>query len=178
MIARIAGAGVVSLVLSGVVSLTGPATPAAAPVAAPVAAPASPSASDQHFRWPVDDPAVIVRPFDLPEEPWLAGHRGVDLAAPPGTTVYSPSAGVVTFVGKVVDRHLIVITHGDLRTTLEPVTYSVGLGQAVAEGEPVGVVSDEPAHAPNVVHWGVRRGDVYIDPALLVDPRPRAILLR
>jgi murein DD-endopeptidase MepM/ murein hydrolase activator NlpD len=120
---------------------------------------------------------AIVRPFDGPARPWLAGHRGVDLSAPPGTDVVAPAAGVISFVGLVVDRHLIVIDHGDLRSTLEPVTSSLTVGMSVQAGQVAGTVSGEPAHAPDAVHWGVRRGEVYLDPVLLVCPAPRAVLL-
>jgi murein DD-endopeptidase MepM/ murein hydrolase activator NlpD len=130
-----------------------------------------------HFDWPVLGGAEIVRPFDGPAEPWLAGHRGVDLAAPAGTSVYSPAAGVVSFSGVVVDRHLIVIDHGELRSTLEPVMPALPVGARVGAGGLVGEVSGEPSHAPETVHWGVRRGDIYINPALLVCPPPRAVLL-
>ena len=133
---------------------------------------------DTPFRWPVPEPAVVVRPFVGPAQKWSPGHRGVDLFAPPGTAVLAPADGVVTFVGFVVDRHLIVITHGELRSTLEPITTTLTLGTQVTQGQVVGIVSDEPAHAPDVVHWGVRRGDVYLDPALLVHPAPRAVLLK
>jgi hypothetical protein len=84
---------------------------------------------------------------------------------------------VVTFAGVVVDRHLIVIGHGDLRSTLEPVMPDLAPGAVVAAGQQVGTVSTEPPHAPDTVHWGVRRGDVYLDPTLLVCPAPRAVLL-
>ncbi|WHF23931.1 hypothetical protein QJS66_06860 [Kocuria rhizophila] len=36
---------------------------------------------------------------------WLPGHRGVDLSAPPGSSLRSP-AGVVSFSGVVVDREV------------------------------------------------------------------------
>ena len=35
------------------------------------------------FRWPLDGPPRPVRRFDPPPQPWLPGHRGVDLAAAP-----------------------------------------------------------------------------------------------
>ncbi|MDR0945160.1 MAG: M23 family metallopeptidase [Bifidobacteriaceae bacterium] len=130
------------------------------------------------FDWPAGPPAIIVRPFDGPERPWLAGHRGVDLAAPPGTAVRAPAGGVVLFNGVVVDRHVLVIGHGALRSTLEPVASGLAVGTRVRPGEPVGTVTGEPAHAAGTVHWGVRRGEEYLDPALLVRPRPRAVLWR
>jgi hypothetical protein len=129
------------------------------------------------WRWPLDAPINIARPFDLPPEPWLAGHRGVDLAAEPGATIYTPAAGVVSFNGWIVDRHVLVIRHGELASTLEPVISSLAVDDAVHAGQPVGsLVSGEAEHCPGCLHWGVRRGDTYLDPTLLVEPRPRAVL--
>lgn len=133
----------------------------------------------------VDPPAGVERVFDPPEEEWGAGHRGVDLMAPPGSRVLSPGPGVVTFVGQVARRGVLVVTHPDgLRSSLEPVAASVPVGTAVAAGAPVGVVEGRPGDgataghcAPrSCVHWGVRRGERYIDPLSLLD-RPPIVLL-
>jgi murein DD-endopeptidase MepM/ murein hydrolase activator NlpD len=136
--------------------------------------PAKPKAQ---FVWPVADPVEIVRAFDLPDAPWLAGHRGVDLRAPEGTLVMAPADGTVTYNGWIVDRHVLVIRHGELSSTLEPVASDLQVGATVARGEQVGATAQtEAAHCPDCLHWGVRRGEEYLDPALLVEPRPRAVL--
>lgn len=135
----------------------------------------------------VDPPSGVVRPFDAPEHEWGAGHRGVDLVAPAGSAVRSPGPGVVTFAGQVVRRGVVVVTHPDgLRTSLEPVAASVPVGTAVAAGSAIGVVESSRADGggttPNhcaprsCVHWGVRRGERYVDPLSLLD-RPRIVLL-
>jgi murein DD-endopeptidase MepM/ murein hydrolase activator NlpD len=135
----------------------------------------------------VDPPSGVVRPFDAPEHEWGAGHRGVDLVAPQGSGVRSPGPGVVTFAGQVARRGVVVVTHPDgLRTSLEPVAASVPVGTAVAAGSAIGVVESRradgggttPNHcAPRTcVHWGVRRGERYIDPLSLLD-RPLIVLL-
>jgi murein DD-endopeptidase MepM/ murein hydrolase activator NlpD len=131
------------------------------------------------FVWPVAGPVVVVRRFDLPDKPWLAGHRGVDLTASPGTKVLAPAEGQIRFNGWIVDRHVVVIEHGELASTLEPVISDLAVGARLIQGQAVGEVpSGEAWHCPNCLHWGVRRGDQYIDPALLVEPRPRAVLWR
>jgi murein DD-endopeptidase MepM/ murein hydrolase activator NlpD len=132
----------------------------------------------------VDPPAGVERRFDPPEEEWGVGHRGVDLAAAAGSPVLSPGPGVVTFAGQVALRGVVVVTHPDgLRTSLEPVAASVPVGTAVAAGTAIGVVEDgsggvTPNHcAPrSCVHWGVRRGERYLDPLSLLD-RPPIVLL-
>jgi murein DD-endopeptidase MepM/ murein hydrolase activator NlpD len=121
----------------------------------------------------------IARPFDLPAEPWLAGHRGVDLDAAGSGPVLAPAAGVVSFNGWIVDRHVLVIRHGDLASTLEPVLSDLAVGTPLERGQPVGALAAaEATHCPGCLHWGVRRGDQYLDPTHLVSPRPRAVLRR
>lgn len=144
----------------------------------------------------VDPPSGVERRFDPPEARWGAGHRGVDLLAPAGSSVLSPGPGVVTFAGPVARRGVVVVTHPDgLRSSLEPVAASVAVGTAVAAGTTLGVVESghtQGGHAgegggnggttPNhcaprsCVHWGVRRGERYIDPLSLLD-RPPIVLL-
>jgi murein DD-endopeptidase MepM/ murein hydrolase activator NlpD len=122
------------------------------------------------YGWPVVPPRVVRR-FDPPPEPWLAGHRGVDLAAGAGVVVRASGDGVVTFAGEVAGKGVVSVTHvGGLRTTYEPVTATVALGDRVARGEPIGVL--EPGHAgcpaEACLHWGLRRGNLYLDPLVLV----------
>ncbi|MDR1633475.1 MAG: peptidoglycan DD-metalloendopeptidase family protein [Bifidobacteriaceae bacterium] len=137
------------------------------------------AAVEGEFQWPVPPPVQIVRPFDLPAEPWLAGHRGVDLDAPAGSNVLAPAAGTVSFNGWIVDRHVLVLQHGELASTLEPVVSDLAVGDWAEQGANVGAVAaGEAWHCQDCLHWGVRRGDQHLDPTLLVDPRPRAVLWR
>jgi murein DD-endopeptidase MepM/ murein hydrolase activator NlpD len=172
----LAGAGLVVLADAGL-GLAGPDT-------------GEPTAGATGYVAPVagvDPPSGVVRPFDAPEHEWGAGHRGVDLVAPEGSGVRSPGPGVVTFAGQVARRGVVVVTHPDgLRTSLEPVAASVPVGTAVAAGSAIGAVessrSDGGGTTPNhcaprsCVHWGVRRGERYIDPLSLLD-RPQIVLL-
>ncbi len=122
------------------------------------------------FRWPVDGTPRIVRRFDPPPEPWLAGHRGVDLAAAPGATVRAASDGRVLFAGPVGGRGVVSVTHtGGLRTTYEPVTPAVAAGDLVSAGDILGTLDVGHGGCPAAcLHWGLRRGDVYLDPLLLL----------
>jgi murein DD-endopeptidase MepM/ murein hydrolase activator NlpD len=73
----------------------------------------------------------------------------------------------------------VSIDHGDgLRTTYEPVDPSVGAGQHVARGSPLGTLSPGHAGCPAsaCLHWGLRRGETYLDPMALLRP-PRVRLL-
>ena len=110
---------------------------------------------------------------------WGSGHRGVDLGAAAGQEMLAPTAGVVTFRSVVVGRGVLVIeTVGGLRTTFEPVDSSLAVGIAVAQGQAVATVATTPGHcAPaTCLHWGVLRGDSYLDPLALVGAA-RVVLL-
>src|ERR1700750_2496464 len=86
------------------------------------------------YGWPVDSPHVTRR-FDPPPQPWLAGHRGVDLAGVPGAPVRSAGAGTVVFAGTSAGRGVVSVAHpGGLRTTYEPVAGSVHVGATMLAG--------------------------------------------
>jgi murein DD-endopeptidase MepM/ murein hydrolase activator NlpD len=128
----------------------------------------------------LDAPITVARPFDGPPQPWAPGHRGVDLATGPVQTVRAPAGGVVTFSGTVVDRGVLTILHDDgLRSSLEPVVPGVTAGQRVLAGQAVATVASTPGHcAPSTcLHWGLRRGDTYLDPMRWVLDRGPVVLL-
>ena len=164
-------------------------TSAPAGPAAETSAPAGPAAEAGDttapapvptYVTPLDPPVVVARPFDAPPQPWAAGHRGVDLAAHPGQVVRAPAGGVVSFAGTVVDRGVVTMTHADgLRSSLEPVTPSVRTGQRVLRAQSVGAVAGIAGHcAPaTCLHWGLRRGETYLDPMRWVLDRGPVVLL-
>jgi murein DD-endopeptidase MepM/ murein hydrolase activator NlpD len=61
---------------------------------------------------------------------------------------------------------------GGLRTTYEPVAAVVGAGQPVARGTVLGMLVGGHAGCPVAacLHWGLRRGEVYLDPLSLLEP--------
>ncbi|WP_455833889.1 M23 family metallopeptidase [Pseudarthrobacter siccitolerans] len=131
------------------------------------------------WRWPLSPRPAVLRDFDPPPKPWLSGHRGVDLeSASDGVQVTSPAAGTVSFVGVVVDRPVITIDHGNgLRSSFEPVESSLATGSVVAAGQPIGTLLPGHCAATSCVHWGVRRGDGYVNPLQFVmDLRPSILL--
>jgi murein DD-endopeptidase MepM/ murein hydrolase activator NlpD len=122
------------------------------------------------FGWPVAPPDVVRR-FDPPPRPWLSGHRGVDLAAAPGAEVRAAGAGTVVFAGTVAGRGVVSVQHpGGLRTTYEPVTATVHTGETVAAGQVLGTLDAGHPGCPAAacLHWGLRRGEQYLDPLALL----------
>lgn len=170
---RAAMAAVLFLALSPATASGGPGAVTAA------SADSGPNVAAGGWSWPLDPRPAVLRTFDPPAEPWLSGHRGVDLrAADDGARVTSPAAGTVTFVGVVVDRPVITVDHGNgLRSSFEAVRSDLKPGTAVAEGQVLGWI--QPGHcmpAP-CVHWGVRRGEDYLNPlAFVTDLRPSVLL--
>nr|MDQ2721976.1 M23 family metallopeptidase [Actinomycetota bacterium] len=123
------------------------------------------------YGWPLAGWPRVARPFQPPASQYGPGHRGVDLAAAVGTPVLAAGDGVVVFAGELAGRGVVSVQHPDgLRTTYEPVTPQVRPGAAVVRGQPLGVL--EPGHpdcaAAACLHWGVRRGEAYLDPLRLI----------
>lgn len=122
------------------------------------------------WRWPLGPPAPrVLRAFSPPAVPWGPGHRGVDLSARPGEPVYAAGAGRVSYAGHLAGRGVVAVDHGPLRTTYLPVRPSVKAGLQVALGARLGVLEDAPLHCPTpCLHWGLRKGRVYLDPLSLI----------
>lgn len=115
---------------------------------------------------PVDGP--VVRRFHVVSR-YGPGHRGVDLAARPGTPVRAPAAGVVTWAGAVAGRRWVTVDHGWVRTTVGPLaSIRVPRGRAVGAGDVVG--TSATAHGLDAVHVSARIGQRYVDPLSLVRP--------
>ncbi len=134
------------------------------------------AAGEGTWRWPVDPPRSIARPFIPPPTPYAAGHRGIDIRAPAGT-LYAPASGVVHFAGVVVDRPVLSIDHGGgVLSSYEPVETSLVEGDSVTRGDVIGTVL--PGHcASTCVHLGVRVDGQYVSPLRFLGGIPRAILL-
>ncbi|MFG2054900.1 murein hydrolase activator EnvC family protein [Micromonospora sp. NPDC048930] len=131
------------------------------------------------FRWPLAGTPRPVRRFDPPPQPWLPGHRGVDLAAGPGTAVHAAGPGVVLFAGPVAGRPVVTVGHADgLRTTYEPVRPGLPAGARVDAGTPIGTLLAGHPGCPTAacLHWGLRRGEEYLDPLALLGLGPVRLL--
>ena len=117
---------------------------------------------------PVDGP--IVAHFDAPPDPYAAGHRGIDFAAPEGAPVFAAADGIVAVAGQVGGRLFVSIDHPvGLRTTYSFLSaVLVDEGQGVAQGDTIalsglGHASLDAPDEPHL-HFGLRRGDEYLDP--------------
>ena len=135
-------------------------------------------AEDPVGVWPLRPEPDVVGRFDPPDSPYGAGHRGVDLAGAPGQRVHAALAGRVTFAGRLAGRGVVVVSHGETRTTYEPVTAAVEVGDQVPRGAPLGTLEVVGSHCfPRAcLHWGWLRGETYLDPLRLVGGGPVRLL--
>ena len=114
-------------------------------------------------------PGPVQTEFDPPEQDWLPGHRGIDLSATVGERVLAPRDGVVGFVGEIAGTPIITIWHGTVRSTYQPVSTGLSPGVAVTTGAVIGRIAPQGGHcAGRCLHWGLRSGEHYLDPRLLL----------
>ena len=150
------------------------------PVTFPVLLPAIPgmAVAEAARRWGGISPIApfkrvgggVVKKYDPPAQRWLPGHRGVDLAAPVGSPVRASGDGVVHFAGMVAGTPTVSVMHADgIRTTYQPVRWSVRRGDRVLRGSMIGTV--EAGTDPGL-HWGALRGGDYLNPLDLLWRRP------
>jgi murein DD-endopeptidase MepM/ murein hydrolase activator NlpD len=113
---------------------------------------------------PADGP--VVAPF-APVGAY-GGHWGIDLAVPVGTPVRAAADGVVTFSGEIAGRSSVTIHHGGgVRTSYSYLaSRAVAAGAPVTRGEIVGMSGLD--HSTPAVHFSLRIGDRYLDPAAAV----------
>jgi murein DD-endopeptidase MepM/ murein hydrolase activator NlpD len=138
-----------------------------------------PAQAAKRWDWPLQ-PAQLSSGFDRPAQNWLPGHRGVDLIGQSGDKVLAAGNGVVTFAGLVAGKGVVVIKHGSLRTTYEPVSASVLVGSKVRVGQVIGALVPGESHCSSqttvsCLHWGLIRGEKYLNPLSLVQKRVRLL---
>jgi hypothetical protein len=124
--------------------------------------------------WRPPVPGAVTRPFDLGSDPFEAGrHRGVDLAAAPGTTVRAACGGPVAFAGTAGSNgRVVTLLCGRRRVTHMPLaSIAVRSGAMVRAGAPLGTLAASSEHRG--LHLGVRRDGTrfgYEDPLRFLAP--------
>lgn len=128
--------------------------------------------------WPLGGAHAVSRPFDPPAQRYGIGHRGADLPSAPGQPVFAAGAGRVSYAGMIAGRGVLVVVHGTLRTTYEPVSALVAVDEPVLAGEVIGLLDagHEGCPVSACLHWGLKRGEDYLDPVALVDRPPSRLL--
>ncbi|WP_211343381.1 M23 family metallopeptidase [Lampropedia puyangensis] len=106
-------------------------------------------------------------------QPSPAGHSGMDIAAPNGTPVKAPAAGVVTFAdanmyltgGTVLLDHGFGISSNFLHLS----RIDVKVGDRVEQGQVIAAVGATGRATGPHLHWGMNWFDVRIDPLLVLE---------
>ena len=100
-------------------------------------------------------------------------HSGMDIAAPNGTPVKAPAAGIVTFAAP--DLYLTGGTllldhgHGISSNFLHLSRIDARVGDRVAQGQVIGAVGATGRATGPHLHWGMNWFDVRIDPLLVLE---------
>lgn len=125
------------------------------------------------FVWPLQGPITGVygsqRVYNgVPKSP----HYGIDIAAPVGTVVQAPAAGVVTFAdddlyysgGTLIVDH----GHGLSSTFIHLHKILVEVGQGVTQGQAIAEVGATGRVTGPHLDWRMNWFDVRVDPQLLM----------
>jgi murein DD-endopeptidase MepM/ murein hydrolase activator NlpD len=102
-----------------------------------------------------------------------AGHSGMDIAAPNGTPVKAPAAGLVTFASP--DLYLTGGTllldhgHGVSSNFLHLSRIDAKVGDRVEQGQVIGAVGATGRATGPHLHWGMNWFDTRIDPLLVLE---------
>ena len=145
-------------------TLLGVATLVAVGGRAPAAADGIPSTG----QWPLTGAVRVVAGYDPPAQRWQAGHRGVDLATHRGASVLAAAGGRVSFASRLAGRGVVVVDHGAVRTTYEPVDALAAIGDEVEAGAVIGRIGRGGHCSSACLHWGLKRGETYLNPLLMV----------
>ncbi len=95
------------------------------------------------------------------------GHRGLDIAAAPNTVVRAAHEGEVSFAGVVAGMRTVSIRHFTGWTTSYSYLSAIAVraGDRVVRGETLGTVGRLHGSDQTGVHFALRLGEEYIDPA-------------
>jgi hypothetical protein len=106
-------------------------------------------------------------------------HYGVDVAAPKGTPVYAPAAGVVTLAEPDLyfSGGTVILDHGyQLSSTfLHMSEVSVAVGAELQTGDLIGAIGATGRATGPHLDWRMNWRKERIDPQLLAPPMPEAV---
>ncbi len=103
-------------------------------------------------------------------------HYGLDIAAPIGTRIGAPAAGIIRLAVPdfLLEGGIVIIDHGfGVTSTLFHMnSVDVKVGDTVEQGQQIGTVGKKGRASGPHVDWRVNWRNVRLDPILLIEPEP------
>ena len=102
-------------------------------------------------------------------------HYGIDIAAPAGTPVRAPAAGIVTLAQDLYfTGGTLILDHGHgLNSTYSHLlTLAVAAGEPVTRGQVIGTVGSTGRSTGAHLDWRINWFDQRLDPAVIAGPMP------
>ena len=131
----------------------------------------SPSQAGQNHLSPPVVGSSVIEHYRQSETPYSSGHRGVDYEVALAQGVFAPADATVHFVGQVVNRQLISLSHdGQLLSSFEPVCSKLTKGEPVQKDQLIGEVCEgDETYQPHCerqkcLHFSLRKNGEYLSP--------------
>jgi murein DD-endopeptidase MepM/ murein hydrolase activator NlpD len=97
-------------------------------------------------------------------------HKGIDISAPRGTSVFASNSGVVVIARKfTLEGNLVVIDHGSGIFSIYAHLHKIKVseGQKVKKGQFIGTVGSSGRATGPHLHFGIKVGKVDVNPQSL-----------
>ncbi|MDO5551337.1 MAG: peptidoglycan DD-metalloendopeptidase family protein [Lachnospiraceae bacterium] len=134
------------------------------------------SSGNTKFIWPCPSSRRITSGFgsrSSPTEGASSNHQGIDIGASTGSSIVAAADGVVSIATYSASAgNYVMISHGGGLSTvyMHCSKLNVSAGQSVKQGQVIAKVGSTGYSTGPHLHFGVRSGGTYVNPAKYVSP--------